>query len=420
MNNFKEDSRTPRQKAFVEKWRVNGGIGSLSAVTAFGKSYVAVLIRQRMLAKHPKSTCLIVVPKIELKKQWEKDIKKFRLNNTKAIVINSIVNKDVMYNVDLLVVDECHRYASDTFYKVFSLVDYRFILGLTATIERMDGKEVLIKEKAPVLDTVTLQEARAHGWVAPFTEYNLQVPLTRSEAEEYEKNQRNYHYGFQYFQHDFNLAMSCRTGKNPEYLRQIAKEYDIDYEEAYVKSVIWHKAMLKRKAFFIDVKSKIDYIEQIYDKFPRRTIVFSESIDFADAVRDRLNIRGKVAVSYHSKMKAKEKRLAIDNYRKGKYDIICTAKALDEGFSVNDVEVGIVASSTSSGTQTIQRIGRTIRKHTTDSGEEKQAMIINLYVPDFRLKEGGSVIKSQELRWLNKRQKQSNPIWIDSIDSISV
>jgi len=37
------------------------------------------------------------------------------------------------------------------------------ILCLTATIKRLDGKDNIIKKYAPVVDTITLEEAEANG-----------------------------------------------------------------------------------------------------------------------------------------------------------------------------------------------------------------------------------------------------------------
>ena len=46
---------------------------------------------------------------------------------------------------------------------IFECVDYQMILGLTATIERLDGKETLVKSYAPVCDEITIEEATANG-----------------------------------------------------------------------------------------------------------------------------------------------------------------------------------------------------------------------------------------------------------------
>ena len=53
--------------------------------------------------------------------------------------------------------------AAETFSKIFGKVSYKNILGLTATFERLDGKEVFISRYASVCDTITIEEAEANG-----------------------------------------------------------------------------------------------------------------------------------------------------------------------------------------------------------------------------------------------------------------
>jgi superfamily II DNA or RNA helicase len=42
---------------------------------------------------------------------------------------------------------------------IFTCVDYEYFLGLTGTLERLDGKEILIEKYAPVCDRITMKEA---------------------------------------------------------------------------------------------------------------------------------------------------------------------------------------------------------------------------------------------------------------------
>jgi len=79
------------------------------------------------------------------------------LYNCRVEIINTVVVNT--YVVDLLIVDEVHICGSDTFRRVFDSVDYNFILCLTGTLERLDGKEIIIKRYAPVCDIITMQEA---------------------------------------------------------------------------------------------------------------------------------------------------------------------------------------------------------------------------------------------------------------------
>lgn len=100
------------------------------------------------------------------------------INNARVEIIHSAVKLN--WTCDLLIIDEIHLAPSNTFSKIFECVNYMNILGLTGTLERLDGKEVLIKQYAPVCDTVEIEEAEQNGWVAPHREYLvlLDVDLT--------------------------------------------------------------------------------------------------------------------------------------------------------------------------------------------------------------------------------------------------
>ena len=59
--------------------------------------------------------------------------------------------------------DEAHRMASESFLHVFQQVEYKFILCLTGTLERLDMRHILIEKYAPVCDRITLEEAEQNG-----------------------------------------------------------------------------------------------------------------------------------------------------------------------------------------------------------------------------------------------------------------
>jgi superfamily II DNA or RNA helicase len=87
----------------------------------------------------------------------EERIKQNVFSNCSVEIINTIVKHE--YDVDLLICDECHLLPSDQFRKIFSCVNYKLIQCLTGTLERLDGKEIIIKQYAPVCDTITADEA---------------------------------------------------------------------------------------------------------------------------------------------------------------------------------------------------------------------------------------------------------------------
>lgn len=82
-------------------------------------------------------------------------------SNCVVKIINTIIKGE--YDVDMLIIDEVQLSASESFSKIFEVVKYSMILCLTATFERLDGKEKLIEKYAPICDVITLQEAEANG-----------------------------------------------------------------------------------------------------------------------------------------------------------------------------------------------------------------------------------------------------------------
>lgn len=70
------------------------------------------------------------------------------------------------------------------FSQIFERVNYNFILGLTGTLERLDGKETIIKQYCPVCDIVTMDEAIKNKWVAPVKEYAVLLDVDLTEYNE--------------------------------------------------------------------------------------------------------------------------------------------------------------------------------------------------------------------------------------------
>lgn len=79
----------------------------------------------------------------------------------KVEIINTVIRN--IYEVDLLVLDELHAYASEGAITLFEVIKYKYVLGLTATFERLDGRHELLTPYVPICDTVTLSDALANG-----------------------------------------------------------------------------------------------------------------------------------------------------------------------------------------------------------------------------------------------------------------
>ena len=390
----KVSSRTERQLEIVQKFADNKGRGTLLAATGFGKTFTAIMVIIRLLKSRPEGKVVIVVPTINLKNQWKKELKKSKVHkNCDVIVINTAYK--TKQSCDLLICDEIHAYGAEQFIKVFDKITYDYIFGLTATIERSDGMHEVLLQYAPVIDEVAIDECHANGWVSDYLVYNLAVPMYDDEQENYDKANKQFRYaagrlGFGGAQ-SFNNARKYLQDKSADpAMRAVA--------------AVYYNSMRKRGDICKNSQAKIPVIKQLLEKFDdRKALLFSASTDFADAVQEEL---GDVCLSFHSKRTKKQQVEILKKFKDGrtKQRVISSVKALNAGFDVPDCSLGIVAAGNSKKLDNIQRTGRIIRYV-----PGKTAVIINLYAPN-----------TQEVSWLNKRQEGQSVVWAESIEEITV
>ena len=163
------------------------------AATGFGKTFTAIMVIIRLLKSRLEGKVVIVVPTINLKNQWKKELRKNKVHkNCDVLVINTAYK--TKQSCDLLICDEIHAYGAEQFIKVFDKITYDYIFGLTATIERSDGMHEVLLQYAPVIDEVSIDECHANGWVSDYLVYNLAVPMYDDEQEDYDKANKQFRY----------------------------------------------------------------------------------------------------------------------------------------------------------------------------------------------------------------------------------
>ena len=92
-----------------------------------------------------------------------------------------------------------------------------------------------------------------------------------------------------------------------------------------------------------------------------RILVFHENVEACRVIHEVLRTNGVRAELYHSGLQAKARALALADFRQGRARVLVTCRALDEGFNVPETEIGIIAASTATRRQRIQRLGRVLR-----------------------------------------------------------
>jgi len=389
-----DQKRLERQRQLLRAWSANGCAGTLEACTGFGKTYTAILAIKALNAQQPGEKTLVVVPTIHLKKQWEDQVSD--LEGVTVLVVNTAVKST--HDVNLLVLDEIHNYATSTFGTIFEQVTYKKVLGLTATITRKDGNDYLLRQRAPIFGKVTLDEALREGYVSPFRVINVPVMLNDYDKDLYKELSQNFSYYFSKFGHDFGQAMNCL--KDRKACENFARFTTADADKVRVWAINFNRNLAARKKMLYNNQSKLDAAARIIKELDMKTITFSESVDFATALTRTMP---GVGVPYSSKMTKTKRKKALELFNSGQARVINTARALDEGFDVPGVELAIISSGSSSPRQDVQRTGRAIR-----FVEGKVGYVINLYMPD-----------TQDEKWLRSRQKNSTNIeWMQSIDQV--
>lgn len=164
----------PSQKEAYNKIKDNY---ILNAKPGWGKTFTAIGIATKLLQK-----TLVVVHTLGLRHQWEQEIE-VALGFKPGVIGSGIFNIDspiVIANIQSLtkvmdklrhefgtiIIDECHHTPASTFLKILDKSTARYKLGLSGTLQRKDGKHVLmfdyishsvhVPEKENVMDPIVL------------------------------------------------------------------------------------------------------------------------------------------------------------------------------------------------------------------------------------------------------------------------
>ena len=354
-------TRDERQEESLKAWLRNKGKGCIEGCTGYGKTRIGINAIKRVMTKYPNLSVIVVVPTDVLKNQWTGLLDSQGLGlHCKVVIINTASKK--LEKCDLLLLDEVHKFAADQFSQVFKTVKYKLILGLTATIERLDGKHELIKRYCPVVDTVTIEVAKLNGWVSDFTEY--QVIITANDIDNYRQYNKDFVKHFEYFDFDFGLAMSMIGPKGLQnrlqYRDKLCPNGTKEEKSGILKEIMYHSmgfmhAMQDRKKFIHNHPQKIEVAREIIKhRSDKKVITFSANTSMAEAIG--------VGYVYTGKEGKKKNRITIDDFIKLDKGVINSCKLAIEGFDCPGLSVGIVLGVDSSATKAIQSTGRVVRK----------------------------------------------------------
>jgi len=377
------------QKEALSKWEESDRRGIIEVVTGGGKTRFALAAATTWIRSQREDwAVLIVVPTSALQDQWF-----VNLTNDLGISRNLIsvwpevrepsrqfhlmvVNTarkgaeriTANHRSTLLIADECHRYAS---LENSAALEQAFSasLGLTATADREydDGLErVLIPHIGPIIYRYSLAQARRDGVVSDFSLTNVQVWFSEEEQKKFDRLSRS-----------LSMAMSRD-----------------DVEAA--KSIAMRRAAVSKSA----VSRVAGTVRLMEDLRGRKTIIFHEDIKTANSIANLLRQRKHRTVIFHSQVSRDMRRDNLRQFKSSQADVLVCCRALDEGIDVPEAECAIIAASTSSQRQRVQRLGRVLRLHS----EKELAQVYSFYVTETEQKKLSDEVRNLEgvasVRWL--------------------
>lgn len=465
------EKKLQRQLVAVDKWRKAGGIGGYDFVTGFGKTHTTCIIINRMFDRNPVAHIIIVVPNIQLVSQWKERLEsnieqKDLIKNIEIFTIHILVERQLKFDCTLLILDEIHEYYSEERLRFLdkTMIQYKYILGLSATWRDKDNRHLYLELICPIIDTIDEEEALREGYISEFIEFNVPVNLTDEEKLRYDKYTKVILENINKFgKGGLELASLCLSGDKKKHT---AKDYCFMWasKHGWVRGMdmtiqtnkeindLWNPAKIigyanqlmmsirDRKDILYSAENKLLIALEIIEKYPDlKTVCFSQSTQFASTLGHKINEffynkegNNNRCVTYHSKletqmginpktgkpMKYGMKRLkdiAIKRISDGTATHLSTASALDKGLDIKDLRLGISTSSTQNPTQGTQRSGRLKRNEFTENEEhskiEKTKLIVNVYVKN-----------SKDEDWLRKRQStatSSRIYWVNNVEQIN-
>jgi superfamily II DNA or RNA helicase len=395
-------SLTKDQVEAVEAWIENDFRGTVLYSTGTGKTEIAFECAKRVASNiahissntPPSSSnsqnttfnILLLVPRITLIEQNIKRLisygiprenigsyfgeKKEVREITVATYQSTIRNLDIIRKSNMVIFDEIHLVSDSAkvFRNIFDTVledHQKDILGLTATLDEANlGKYNTILTLLPPVKRYQIKRAVSDKRLAKPIVIPVKVSLTEKEQEEYD-------------------TYSSKIKK----ISNRFKKYDAQSMTVLLKkggfvsgmAKAWFSNVRKRKLLLSCSENKLlAAVTLITKKFPNeRIMVFSETIDSINKLKDILEIYGTKSKVIDSKTSASKRQKILDQWGKDFYPLL-SVHTLEIGFDIPQVRIEIILATTSNMNQVVQRIGRVIRKH---EGKDL-ALIYVIYISD--------------------------------------
>jgi len=378
-------TKDEEQRKALNNWALQGFIGSIIAGTGFGKSRCGVVAVSYVLNKLKGSKALILVPTTQLQDQFAGEFHKWGhsdcLDRVDILCYQSAYKLQKQH-YDIVICDEVHLGLSKEYRKFFINNKYERLLCMTATPPEEEEYKHLLYRIAPVAYHITLDECVELGLVSPYEIHCIPIQLTVKERRRYQEiNKKFVEHKVALNPDAFNFAKIALSSSN---VSSAMKAHAIGF----------YDTIRQRKEVIDSAEGKVKKFQEIVlSSKDKRIISFGGINKFTDRLAESVT---PLAEIYHSKRTTKQKKKALRRFKEGEINVLCSTKALNQGFDIPNANLGIICGLTSKSLSMIQRVGRLIRFE-----EGKVGKIYVLYVED-----------SQEEKWLkNSVYNLKNITW---------
>lgn len=209
---------------------------------------------------------------------------------------------------DYVVVDEVHHGQSPTYREVLTYFDPKFMLGMTATPDRTDRRDIFELFDYRKVYEMSLADAIERGYLVPYTYYGLQD--------------------------------------------------NVDYSRIRYQNNRYHVGDLERHLIIPERNDAIvaEYLDKGHGD---KAIGFCVSIKHAERMAEVFNQHGIRAHAIHSASQNRDELLA--SFRNNEFNVAFTVDLFNEGIDIPNVQVLLFLRPTESKTVFLQQLGRGLR-----------------------------------------------------------
>ena len=228
---------------------------------------------------------------------------------------------------DLIVVDEFHHAAAPTYERLLNHFEPDFLLGITATPDRMDNKDVYALCDGNVAISIHFLDAIERNWLAPFNYYGV-------------------------------------------------------YDDTDYSAIPWRGTRYDEQEL-LQAQLRESFAQKIFGEWNRykqtRTIVFCSSVKQAIYMNYSFQREGARSIALHGESHPQERKTARSKLDSGELEVIFTVDLFNEGVDIPKVDTLLFIRPTESLAVYTQQIGRGLR-----IAEEKSHCVIIDFIGNYR------------------------------------